>query len=431
MARNRFLILFLLLVVVAACQKKEVELLRFPYPYQAAFTICSDIDNTETLPEFTTIQEYLCSHQQTTLGKGLGLPVGNSFWMDNQLLRTGRSQDFSQPNPDYGISYNSALEDSSSAVRQTIKEFVQKGWIDCLHSYGHFSNTGFNRKLAKDFVQTMQQDSLFVDVFSDHGGTENLHSLGHRKHQLGDNPEAEVYHADITQDYGIKFLWDGQLSHSIGLSGDFSCENFLKTSLEAGQDWLNSAFSYQHNGEVAYPITLDDGSKIYRFVRYLNDRSHYDTADINFLDEQLNDKVLQKLVKNRGYLLYYTHLGANSGFPYLKEETKQQLHKIKDLYEQKKLWVASTSKLLNYFVVHKNLNWQVIMASDQVRIEIEKSNDPVWGEYLPSLQQLQGISFRVPKNSKVEIVVKNQKLPINYHQNALADYDFVTIGGEL
>jgi hypothetical protein len=430
MARNRVLILFLVTVLVVACHKKEVELLRFPYPYQAAFTICSDIDNTETLQEFITIQEYLCSHRQTSIGKGLGLPLGNSFWMDNELIKTGSNQDFSQTKLDYGISYNAALQDSLATVRKTIKSFLQKGWIDCLHSYGHFSETGFNRNLAQYFLQTMQQDSLFVDVFIDHGGPENLHSLGQRKHQLGDNPDSQVYHADITLEYGVKFLWDGQLSHSIGLSGDFSCENFLKTSLEAGQDWLNSNFSYQHNGEVAYPITLDDGSKVYRFVRYLNDRGHYDTADINFLDKQLNDKVLQKLLKNRGYLLYYTHLGANSGFPYLQENTKQQLHKIKQLYEQKKLWVASTSKLLNYFVVHKNLNWQATIQNDQVRIEIKESSDPVWGDYLPSLQQLRGLSFQVPKNSKVHIVAEDQPLPIKYHHNVLADYDFVTIGGE-
>ncbi|MDY6914883.1 MAG: hypothetical protein SVM86_01025 [Candidatus Cloacimonadota bacterium] len=355
MARRSILIIAVLIFFVA-CNQQQVSLERFPYPYQAAFTICSDIDNTCTLEELTVIQEFLCTDKKTAIGNGLNLPLGNSFWMENELIKFGVEEKFSQKTPDYGISYLSAWQDSLPVVQKTIREYNAKGWIDCLHSYGHFSQTGFNRQRAKEYLQIMRRDSLQVDVFVNHGGLENLHSLGFSAHQLGDNPETDFYHADLTIDYGIRYLWDGQLSHAIGLSGSFSLENSLKNAFETLQDWFNPNFCYKHNLELAYPITLEDGSKIFRFTRFLNSWGKHDRADINFMAEQINDDVLQKLLKNRGYLIYYTHLGENDGLPYFKKQTIAQLRKLKKMYEQGKLWITSTSELLNYYTLNKYLN---------------------------------------------------------------------------
>ena len=59
----------------------QVGLRKFPYPYKAALAICSDIDNTETLEEFLEIQKFLNTNTMTSLGRGLGLEIGNSFLM--------------------------------------------------------------------------------------------------------------------------------------------------------------------------------------------------------------------------------------------------------------------------------------------------------------------------------------------------------------
>ena len=46
---------------------------KIPYPYKAALAICNDIDNTNTLQEFLTIQEFLNTKNQTVMGEGIGL----------------------------------------------------------------------------------------------------------------------------------------------------------------------------------------------------------------------------------------------------------------------------------------------------------------------------------------------------------------------
>ena len=51
-----------------------------PYPYRAALTICSDIDDTQNTADFLEIQRFLNTKQQTSMGEGLGLEIGNSFY---------------------------------------------------------------------------------------------------------------------------------------------------------------------------------------------------------------------------------------------------------------------------------------------------------------------------------------------------------------
>ena len=60
--------------------EKEVALRKFPYPFKAAMTICSDLDQTGTLEEYLEIQKFVSTNENTSMGKGLGLNIGNSFF---------------------------------------------------------------------------------------------------------------------------------------------------------------------------------------------------------------------------------------------------------------------------------------------------------------------------------------------------------------
>ncbi|MFH2049352.1 MAG: hypothetical protein ABIJ12_07890, partial [bacterium] len=81
----KYFLLISLIISFAGCSSKDVvELRKFPYPYRAALTICSDIDQTATIDEFLTVQRYLDDTVETPFGKGLGLEIGNSYWYYNQ-----------------------------------------------------------------------------------------------------------------------------------------------------------------------------------------------------------------------------------------------------------------------------------------------------------------------------------------------------------
>jgi hypothetical protein len=59
---------------------EKVTLRKFPYPFRAALTICSDIDGTDTLENFLATQNFLNTERDTDMGLGIGLEIGNSFF---------------------------------------------------------------------------------------------------------------------------------------------------------------------------------------------------------------------------------------------------------------------------------------------------------------------------------------------------------------
>src|SRR5207253_5854663 len=57
-----------------------ISLRRFPHPYRAALTICNDADLL-TVESFRRLHRYLNTTESTPWGKGLQLPLGQSFFL--------------------------------------------------------------------------------------------------------------------------------------------------------------------------------------------------------------------------------------------------------------------------------------------------------------------------------------------------------------
>jgi len=195
-----FLIISLIISFTGCSSKDVVELRKFPYPYRAALTICSDIDQTATIDEFLTVQRYLDDTGETPFGKGLGLEIGNSYWYYNQSMEPINTEEVNYndtpliqfiSNPDSGISLFHGLSDSLNDYVDVLLALLESGYIDCLHSYGHFNCGGFNISMAEKAI-TLHNDILPVDVFIDHEGARNEHNIGSNAAFIGDNPSSNV-----------------------------------------------------------------------------------------------------------------------------------------------------------------------------------------------------------------------------------------------
>ena len=55
---------------------------RFPYPYEAALAICSDLDETPNRDIYYETAKFLNTTQMTSMGRGVGLEVGNTIYFD-------------------------------------------------------------------------------------------------------------------------------------------------------------------------------------------------------------------------------------------------------------------------------------------------------------------------------------------------------------
>jgi hypothetical protein len=174
-----------------AAPSAPVSLRRFPYPFKAALSICSDIDGTDTAEKVVAIQEFLNTNRMTSLGEGVGLEIGNSFFAIT---------------PDDSFSYLS----SRPSDRALLAQFIKAGLVDCLHSYGSGANSRDDIRRALD---ALEQDRCTVPVWVDHArapsnlGTDITAGAGGR-------PDSPVYHLDLSLAYGIKFAWRGRSTAS-------------------------------------------------------------------------------------------------------------------------------------------------------------------------------------------------------------------------
>jgi hypothetical protein len=186
-------------------QTARVTVRPWPAPFRAALAICNDIDCT-TWPDFLALHRFLNTTGPTPFGDGLGLPVGNSFWMYSV-----------RPDNDPGFAYFDDLDGRPSAVAPHMRELMRAGLLDVLHSYGNFSQRGgFRREHAERAAADLMRHDLRPDVWVNHGDVhnfQNIHgaggervSLGGREYHRGadDVPVRNVeYHLDITHRLGI------------------------------------------------------------------------------------------------------------------------------------------------------------------------------------------------------------------------------------
>ena len=63
----------------------------------------------------------------------------------------------------------------------------------------------------------------------------------------------------------------------------------------------------------------------------------------------------------------------------------------------------TTSKILNYYINNKYLNWSAETKNGQYYIYIKTVDDPIFGTYIPKPEQLENITFYVSGEVKLYI----------------------------
>jgi len=406
--------------------KSAVALRKFPYPYKAAMAISSDIDGTTTKEEFLEIQSFLNTKEKASMGEGVGLEIGNSFIVYAPTTCT--------------FSYFSG--DSGDA--QVIRKYIRAGYIDSLHSYGE--KFDFSREDAIKAIRELRNNRCQVDVWVDHARTPN--NLGDdTTFGLGDHPDSPAYHADLTIDYGIKFVWLGRITMVIGQSAPISLRTFssiydsnhpITSLINMGKEFAKNFLAILGNRKYALHRTydlvriarLDDGQKVYEFIRFDNYWKGVATgATSRRLAYVISRRTLDRLKEVGGYTIVYTHLGKNSDCSeVIPKETQTALRELAGEFEQGNIYVTTTSRLLNYYLIHSYLDWSYETISDEIVIRISHVQDPVFGPFMPTEKNLRGITFYVPSKDKVRLYIGDKEIAnIQRNQPDYTERESITI----
>ncbi len=404
---------------VSVLEGAQPSLRRFPYPYRAGFAICSDIDETQTTAEFLDIQRFLNIKDRKRMGEGVGLEIGNSFYF-------------------YDIPGAFSYFTHDEQAQRVIIDLIQAGYIDCLHTYG---DGAASRDDILRALEVLYHAECKLTVWINHYGARSNFC---RKFEYmfgecqGDDLGSNVYHADITLDYGIRFVWVGATTRMVGQSSAdaasslgtvFDARYPLRSPLSVLKEirknalgrWGDERYIMQWQNQLMRPLQLADGQHVHEFRRYCNRPVNIDRgATSRGLAYAISPWVLEHLRNRQGFMIVYTHFGKNHDCQdAIAPETQVALRHLEHEYRTGQIYVTTTAKLLRYYQAHQYLVWSHEQTQGVTQLHLEHLDDPVFGTIVPTMEQLQGLTFYVPDRHKTEVDI--QGVPVQGLQRNPAD----------
>ena len=270
-------------------------------PPIATLAICSDLDETPDAATYFELMRFLNTSQDTTMGPGVGLEVGNTIYFDMAPRH---------------FSYWNATEPD----REKIRTLIRSGHIDCLHSFGDLATT---RAHAGRALDELVKHGCRIPVWVDHAvAPTNFGADIMQGH--GDETGHPAYHADLTMSYGIRHIWRGRVTSVIGQDRPFSlraigtphhpfvsARTLTKEAFKQVLARRGYAKYRPHDGNPLLVTTsLRDGQPIREFIRCnpsWGGVSCHDRGDA--IHEVLNRRFLDRLAERGGPCILYTHLG--------------------------------------------------------------------------------------------------------------------------
>ena len=372
----------------------SVRLRHFPWPYRAGLAICSDIDDCDRAT-------FVRVHRRLNLpGEGFGLAVSDSF--------------FALGNTPGQLAWFEDADGKKSCDAGFIKDAVDAGLIDCLHSWGDFNNAPPQgetlRRLADKLMGEIAGWRVKPEIWINHGSPNNHQNLQSRLRPSwrGDDPSSPTYTADLARGIGMKYYWSGELTYwpmsptkgpglLVRLKRRF--ENKIKNGVKTITGKSETRRTQASLTELALPVRLRDGLTWIDFTRHNRHPDRlWGLPTRNTLRYNLGGRVLDDLLAQEGRIIVYAHLGlpqpADALFTDQDEAALQRLAQFRD---QGLIWVATTAQLLRHFISTRYLNWDVETGPEKNIIRVHSMADPVLGMRSPEIHELAGVCFYTPR----------------------------------
>lgn len=381
----------------------EVRLRDWTVPFEAALAICSDLDETSDRHVYLRIARFLNTTETGMMGPGVGLEVGNSIYFDMP--------------PD-----QFAYWTTDDAGRAMVCDLVRSGHIDVLHSYGDYC---IRRSDAQRHLDELRRRGLQLRVWVDHSRAPS--NFGPDiMFGRGDVGSSVVYHADLTLEYGIRYLWRGRTTGVTGQDAPMSPGNLARLwtprhPFISARTAVKEAVKV-HLGRRGHPRwemyaanrtyragRLRDGQAIWEFLRsnpYWGGSGLGDTAD--GISEVLTPRMLRALMGRRGACILYTHFGkvSDAQRPF-GPAAQQAFRRLAQLHRDGRILVRTTHRLLRYLIARDHLVFSATREGGTVRLGIKAVADPVFGTRVPGADELQGLSFEMPRCAGVRVCGPN------------------------
>ncbi len=376
----------------------------YPFPYRAMFAICSDLDETPDAHVYREIMRFLNTTHTTSMGPGVGLEVGNTLYFDMP--------------PDQYAYWN-----TDDAGRDMARALIRSGHIDCLHSFGDFATT---RAHAARALEELAKHDCRLEVWIDHAVAPSNFGADIMR-GLGDVPGSDVYHADLTCDYGIKYVWRGRVTSAIGqnvprdLGGIFRSAHPWSSSVTLGKEWLKSVLARHGNvkyamhgsNEVVCTERLRNDRPVIEFLRsnpYWGGPGESATAD--GFAQVVTPRMLDCLVERQGFCVFYTHLGKVHSYeePFAPA-TRDALRRLATFHHDGRILVTTTRRLLGFARAVREVSVSGIEDNFGLRIDVTTRNSSNQTGIELAEADLNGLTFYVSDPKTTRLFLDGQEVP--------------------
>jgi hypothetical protein len=387
-------------------QLQLCQLRSWPYPFQAGLTISNDAEFM-SFEFFEELMAFLNTESQTTLGQGLGIEVTSSVFH------------FSANPYNFSIFDGAALDARLSQYAYRIDEYLRAGWIDTLHAYGDFDNAGgFERAHAVRCVEHLKKSGVSVNVFSNHGGIENIQNVGQdASYHRGDQKGHIAYHTDLWKEMGIRYAWtDSMVIQSLkmpSLAIRQRLSSFRRSLMgDAEKDYFKT-----QDTSILKTIQLNDDLNVVGFQRFRGTGAN--APNLSSWGYQLAQIPWQEFYRNCEGLVLYQHFGVlyringrcTAGtIKAIKQRPEVYIAPFRFLareYKEGRLWLAGCARFLNYLKMRDEI--EVICGHDGfIRLQLNASaSNP--------LEVLQGLTIYIDPVNFRGLLFKGAEIPVQFN----------------
>jgi hypothetical protein len=384
----------------AAGPTQSIALRRIPYPYRAMLAICSDLDETPDRESYRDTMRFLNTTESTRMGRGVGLEIGNSIYFDMP------ADQFSYWNTD-------------DAGRAMVRDLIRSGHIDCLHSFGDLACTRRQAGLALD---DLARHDCRIPVWTDHAVAPSNFG-GDIMRGFGDVSGHPAYHADLTLDFGVGYVWRGRVTSVIGQTVPPTLRGIARPRHPVGSARTiakelakrllgkvgHQKYEMHRDNDVLRVVRLRSGHPVWEFIRsnpHWGGVSSADRADC--LGDVLTHRMLTRLIQREAVCILYTHLGKGShpDGP-LNRRARAALDVVARHYREGRLLVTTTSRVLAYCRAVRQLTMSASLDHEILTVKIDR---PALDPYAQLADDLRGVSLYVRDPAKTRVMLDGEQV---------------------
>lgn len=360
-----------------------------PHPYRAMLAVCSDLDQTPGFGTYLEIARYLNSTEETSMGPGVGLEIGNTIFFD---MAPGEA----------------AYWNGTESERGRVRALIRSGHIDCLHSFGDLATT---RAHAARALDELDRHGCKLAVWIDHAVAPTNFGPDIMR-GTGDVSGSPAYHSDLTLGFGVRYVWRGRVSSVTGqevprrLRGIFeprhplaSARTLAKESVKGLLGRLGaSKYELHPPNRLLRSVRLRDGRAALEFLRanpFWAAVDRGETAD--GFAEVMSSALLGRLVERGGSMILYTHLGKvrDPRVPF-GLRTRAAFERLAEAHRAKRVLVTTTNRLLDFAHARQEAKWETRRRDGGLEVRVTTPGDGA------------GLAFEVADPGRTSLVINGR-----------------------